>query len=247
MQKFVSLLVLLLFVFSASLALAQPSDSTLSALTDKVVQITTSEGVQQGVVIGFDDQSIIVADRENNVVELSREGVEGVRLVAAGDASSKATSASTGTSPSASNSDGVSLSVSPSVIPSDVEQRRELHAHLLQERREVERTGLGLRIPGGIITGAGGIVAFASLVNMAVEGVHYEWVSSGERGRDTLRTGVITSTVVGMGMAAAGVGLIVAGNKQRKRAIDAYEKSLSYSISPSFNAKGGGATLELKF
>lgn len=231
MRNFVSLFVFMFGIFSAAWAVAQPSDSMLRALTNKDIQITTDEGTRRGTLIGFDEQSVIVADKDDNVLELSRETVESIRLRTADDASSKTSSAQH----------------SSNDATTDAEQRKELHAQLQLERRQLERTGAGLRIPGGIVTGVGGITAFSSLVVMAVEGVHYEGYDRESRGRDTLRTGVVTSTIVGVGMVAAGVGLIIAGNKRRKRAIDAHEKSLSYTISPSFNAKGGGATLEMKF
>lgn len=234
-----------------SFAYAQLSNTALDAVLKDDVEVTTTQGTERGTLIRYTDDTLVLLDSDQSVIEIPREDVQKLRLPSASSASKSEKPAPNPVRPS---QDARAEAEAPATVAasspvSHTDQQRALRREFEQQRRSVERTGAAYRIPGGVLTGLGSLIAFSSLTSLAVTGTHESYYYAGyeEKSRESLRSGAVTSAVVGAGIAAAGVGLIVAGNKKRRRAREAYDNAFSTSVQPMIQAGGGGATLHLQF
>lgn len=246
-QIIVSLWIILCLTFSVS-AWASPSDSTLRALEGESVRITVASGqTHECVLLTFDDQLLTIVDSEGNVNELERDEVEKVQLPQTTSTPARSSSdqdVHATASPQTTETPSTHLSEANTVMEQDA--REKARADFRREQRTLERTGSAYRISGGILTGVGALTAFSSMLSLGISGAHdLDWRD--EKTRDTLRRGAVMTAVVGTAITAAGVTLIVVGNKRRKNARDAYTKAFDISLSPQFSTHGGGAELRLRF
>lgn len=219
-------------LFLSTLAWASPSDRVLHALENETIRVTTNtDNTYQGELYAFDDEVVILLDDAANLKEIQRDKVEGVQL------------SNVTTSPASPTADDAASSKDSNGAKSPKSAQEQARAAFLNEQRELERTGSAFRISGGIVTGVGAVMALSMVTSLGLGGTHW----SEPKSRDTLRTGVVTTAIIGTAIAAAGTGLIVLGNKKRRRAKATYEESFNYSLSPQFNGRGGGAELRLNF
>lgn len=252
MQRMIAVLCVALGLTLSMSAWASPSDSTLHALEGESVRITTTaDQKHEGVLYSFDAQQIVVVDHEGNVLELQRNALEKIQLpqkthAAAPSKSDEAERTHASSPPQSVAAEDTPQRASESATVMEHDARAKARADFLREQRDLERTGSAYRISGGVITGVGALTAFSAMMSLAITGPHTEtW--GGGKSRDTLRTGAVITAVVGTAITASGVGLIVMGNNKRRRAKANYERSLEYSLSPQFNARGGGAEMRLRF
>lgn len=192
-------------------------------------------------------------DSENSIREIPRENIESIRLIRE---TQPIPDTQVNLHPEHTQAAELAKEpvhdVSPHGALFQSEQRQLLHREIEALRRRIERIGAPYRISGGILTGVGSLVAFSALTSLAVSGTHHEYYgyygySSDGSSREDLRTGAITAAVVGAGITAAGVVLIVTANTKRRRALKAHNQDFSYTLSPHIYHPGAGASLRMQF
>lgn len=249
-QTIAVLWVILCLTFSVS-AWASASDSTLRALEGENILVTTTSGqTHEGALFTFDEDLLVVVDDEGNVHELQRDAVEKVQLPQKTPAAASSKSAEVEHTHAASppqTGENTPQHVSEPATVMDRDAQANARADYLRHQRELERTGSAYRISGGIITGLGALHAFAAMTSLAITGPHWDMTWHEGKDRDSLRTGAIITAVVGTAVTAAGAALIVVGNKKRRKAQDAHQKTFDLSLSPQFSQRGGGAEMQLRF
>lgn len=227
------LLTIALLLLGSHVAHAQSSRDTLQAFEHRDVELTlhTGESVQvyvqsvsENFLVTIDADGVIEAWPFQQIADIARRDVP---------------------SAPAQTTSGDALSMAPA----NEHLSREAQIHALEQDLEkiIRRSGEGLFISGGFLLAIGMAIGALGILSAVAAAQGARAQHDEDWGTGIAVLGAVVFLPIGTALLGAGTGLVVAGSAKRKRARNLVYGKPSYSVSPTFARRGGGAQFRLQF